>query len=373
MAKYSYEIRKLSKQILANEPENLMRASIHCAFSNLMFVYFILLILMTVIVSFVFDISLWGSLIAVSLFLLIGTSFAEKKVRNAEKRNQKFYSLKEHCQNLTDLKISIVPNYKNWKKIIPNLDLSACKKMQNQILLEPIENGTLLSGTIPLYFPQDNKNKKAPVQILESNRLIPHEKRLPMMFQFPQKGGKKNINYEMMFIADGERIYFGSEELYNLRQNTDMYNKEDQAEYEKHIKNNLYVAVNIWFEELQNQLLCRWIETVKNTEDKYFETKDPWAKKYLFKSAEYRNRAKEIYFQKRRNLLYHPTVSKTIKYGPLNADFIVNPWTDAADVKYSHDYTHDIKYLKYGAFISGAIHTYETEFFIIKISHGKGI
>ncbi len=264
----------------------------------------------------------------------------------------------------TNLKIIIRPKLENWGNLYKKLDKKrAGGAPYSYIHLERMDNGWLYSA--PKLLRIQKSSMKAPEVLIEhvKNSFMLDNHGQEVVFSFPTTNKKDEIA-EMFLLADSKSV---------VLRGADWCGVTDYPGFENANKDVLNITIFVRF--IQEMILKRIGDNLAELDNNIESASNYWSKKYLFKSDEIRRKELAEFNTKRREYIFSEEFRKIV-FAKLSESEIRNTIFDGcilwvnpeSEIKYSHKYNMD---WFSDSIIVGAIHTFETEFFVIKIIQGE--
>lgn len=252
--------------------------------------------------------------------------------------NEERDDLRKICSDATSFRVDIILKTSAYSKKNKQADVAKAKKYYNHISLFKVDDGWIFYGRRPVYLQKDLTKESEIVFVHETDKFIKNDTTQVVMFPVPKKNSSKQIYAKFYLSANDEHIKL--EESYM-----------DHTELKRNECALGDVFINI--DSIKDKIYKRIVSTYQPYNYACNSTK-PYTPER----------------QERVNNLQKFRISEEfakLKFAPLAVEEINDvSFTHTRKNSYSHKYNED----SYGL-ISGAIHTYETDFFIINIFQGQ--
>lgn len=247
-------------------------------------------------------------------------------------------ALRKICSDATSFRVEIILKTSEYSKKNKQADIAKAKKYYNYISLLKVDDGWIFSGRCPVYLQKDLTKESEIVFVNETNKFIKNDTSQVIIFPVPKKNSSKQIYAKFYLSANDEHIKL----------------EESYLDYTELKRNacglgNILIDINAIKGKIYHRIVNAYQpynDAVNSAKQDSIEYKECWNNRENYRTS------KEF---------------DEVKFAPLDVENINDVYfTSARKNSYSHKYNED----RYGL-ISGAIHTYETEFFIINIFQGQ--
>ena len=248
--------------------------------------------------------------------------------------NTRRSELRQICSDATKLRVDIIFKTPEYSKKNKQADIAKAKQYYNHISLYRVSDGWIFSGRRPVYVQKDLTKESEIIFVHETNQFIKNDTTQVVLFPVPKKNSSKQIYAKFYLSANDEHIKL--EESYL-----------DHTELKRNDcgLGNIYIDIDSIKDKIYKRIV--------NAYQPYIDACNS-AKSYTPESKECNNNLQ--------NFIFSEEFIK-LKFGPLDTEKTKDvSVTNSNKDSYSHEYNR---------LFSGAIHTYETEFFTIKIIQGE--
>ena len=248
--------------------------------------------------------------------------------------NEERDDLRKICSDATSFRVDIIFKTPEYSKKNKQADIAKAKQYYNHISLYRVSDSWIFSGRRPVYVQKDLTKESEIVFVHETDKFIKNDTTQVVMFPVPKKNSSKQIYAKFYLSANDEHIKL--EESYL-----------DHTELKRNDcgLGDIYIDIDSIKDKIYKRIV--------NAYQPYIDACNS-AKSYTPESKECYNNLQ--------NFIFSEEFIK-LKFGPLDTEKTKDvSVTNSNKDSYSHEYN---------CLFSGAIHTYETEFFTIKIIQGK--
>lgn len=251
--------------------------------------------------------------------------------------------LREICSGATNFRVEIILKTPEYSKQNKQADTTKAKQYYNHISLFKVADGWIFSGRRPVYLQKDLAKESEIVFVHETNKFIKNDTTQVVMFPIPKKNSSKQI-YAKFYLSVNDE-YIKLEESYL-----------DHTELKRNDcgLGDIYIDID----SIKNKVYKRIVAAYQPYNDACNS-----AKPHTPESKECGDNIQNFRFSEE---------FAKLKFAPLNTEKTKGvllqdvSFTPKHKNSYSHKYNENVDSL-----ITGAIHTYETEFFIVKIFQGQ--
>ena len=251
--------------------------------------------------------------------------------------------LREICSGATNFRVEIILKTPEYSKQNKQADTTKAKQYYNHISLFKVADGWIFSGRQPVYLQKDLAKESEIVFVHETNKFIKNDTTQVVMFPIPKKNSSKQIYAKFYLSVNDECIKL--EESYL-----------DHTELKRNDcgLGDIYIDID----SIKSKVYKRIVAAYQSYNDACNS-----AKPHTPESKECGDNIQNFRFSEE---------FAKLKFAPLNTEKTKGvllqdvSFTPNRKNSYSHKYNENVDRL-----IAGAIHTYETEFFIVKIFQGQ--
>ena len=307
-----------------------------------------------------FDINFWYMLLiafcicfAIDLYVYARKNAYINKMSNLTTEQK---HLQQICEEATKFSVGIELKNAALAKKDKQIDLKKAKSYGNDIVISKFADGWEFFGLKPIYYRKDLRKKREVLFVSARDEFIKSGQWQQIVFPLPEAKGTKQVLARFKLYADNEVIKFYPDKSFDFSDiNTRRFDVEHITILLMTMRHQIYERIINAFQPYNDNI---------NAADKY------WAKKYLFKSDNYRKEQLNKLYTERSEYENSLEFYK-LKYAPFGEE---KTYTNCAcggvcideepnpkhKIKYRHIYHNNGR--------DGASHIFETDSFIIEIT-----